>query len=63
VKKKFRIKAIGRTTDLVIGYKDLEFDLPEADYRKPMFTKTLLDYRNALIDELIKMEVEDLTDK
>lgn len=63
MKKKFRLKAIRRQSDEVIGYKDLEFDLQEAEYRSPMFTKSLLDYRSALLDDLIKMEVEDLTGK
>jgi hypothetical protein len=60
VKKKFRISIINRETEQVLGAFDMIFDLPEKEYERPLFTKTLMDKRDELLRQLVKTELKEL---
>lgn len=67
IKKSFRIKVIVRNCGVVfkeglepgvLGCRDIDCDLTKEQYESPMFTKELLDQRNDLLNDLIKVDVE-----
>lgn len=72
MKKTFRIRVRINNCTLVfkdelgegvLGSQDFVFDLDEKDYESPLFTKTLLDESEALINDLIRREVMEVKDE
>lgn len=68
MKKSFRIKLKVQKCDIifsegiepgVLGFKDVDYDLTEEEYKHPLFIKSLLDEREALLEEIIEFEVEE----
>jgi hypothetical protein len=67
IKKNFRVKIIVRDCNVifkeglepgVLGYRDIEFNLTDEQYNSPMFAKELLDHRNSLLNDIIKVDFE-----
>jgi hypothetical protein len=70
MKKTFRIKVIVRNSHEifkdglepgVLGYVDLDYDLSEEEYSRPMFAKGLMDQVDHILNELVYTELEEIT--
>lgn len=69
MKKAFRLKLKVKNCDTVfspglepgvLGFRDIEYDLTEDEYKHPLFVKSLLDERSRLFDELVFTETEEI---
>ena len=67
MKRSFRVSVIVNNCDTVfkeglepgvLGYEDVEYDLDEAEYEKPIFIAHLMDRREELLSSLLKTEVK-----
>lgn len=69
IKKTLRLKIRVRNCNIVfeegmepgvLGYKDFVFYMKQKEYESPIFIKTLLEYKNDLLNDLLVVDVENL---